>query len=85
MTRNVCVCGKVGYTKCPVHGDPLKGPAITDEEFLEMVERHKEKIIYIVKASDKKPYTCPDCGAQSRAGERIHLPNCRTQRKAVGR
>ena len=47
MTRGICVCGKVGYAKCTVHGDPVKGVGVTDGEFKELIVRHKGAILEI--------------------------------------
>lgn len=44
MTRKDCVCGRVGFEKCPVHGDPVKGPALMDEEFMDLVVRNRGAI-----------------------------------------
>lgn len=44
MTRKECVCGRMGFEKCPVHGDPVRGPAVTDEEFMELVVRNRGAI-----------------------------------------
>lgn len=55
MTRGICVCGKVGYVKCTVHGDPLKGPAVTDEEFKELIVRHRGAILEIFTGGEVVP------------------------------
>ncbi len=55
MTRGVCVCGKVGYTKCTVHGDPLKGVGVTDGEFKELIVRNKGAILEVFASGEVVP------------------------------
>ena len=55
MTRGICVCGKVGYMKCTVHGDPVKGVGVTDGEFKELIVRHKGAILEICMGGEVVP------------------------------
>jgi hypothetical protein len=55
MTRGICVCGKAGYVKCTVHGDPVKGVGVTDGEFKELIVRHKGAILEIFAVGEVVP------------------------------
>lgn len=55
MTRGVCVCGKEGYTRCTVHGDPLKGVGVTDAEFVELIVRNKGAVLEVFAAGEVVP------------------------------
>jgi len=55
MTRGICVCGRLGYMKCTVHGDPVKGVGVTDGEFKELIVRHKGAILEIFAGGEVVP------------------------------
>jgi len=52
MKRGECVCGKLGYTKCTVHGDPIKGVGLTDEEFTVLVARNRGAVLELFQIPD---------------------------------